>query len=110
MEINIRANICIAGAAAAIAAIGLILSINVHYTKKKYKKYLVAIFSILTAYTANNLVLWNVTDMKGRGYMIISYICLFCESLFSSLILPVLNRFLLYCAKKHSQKSDDLYH
>ena len=109
MEINIRANICIAGAAAAIAAIGLILSINVHYTKKKYKKYLVAIFSILTAYTANNLVLWNVTDMKGSGYMIISYICLFCESLFSSLILPVLNRFLLYCAKKNIHKNPMIY-
>jgi sensor histidine kinase YesM len=104
---NIRANICIAGAAAAIAAIGLILSINVRYTKK-YKKYLVTIFSMLTAYTVSNLVLWNVTNVKG-GYMIVSYIFLFCESLFSSLILPVLNRFLLYCAEKNVHKNPMVY-
>jgi len=107
MEMNIRANICIAGAAAAIAAIGLILSINVRYTKK-YKKYLVTIFSMLTAYTVSNLVLWNVTNVKG-GYMIVSYIFLFCESLFSSLILPVLNRFLLYCAEKNVHKNPMVY-
>lgn len=107
MEMNIRANICIAGAAAAIAAIGLILSINIRYTKK-YKKYLVTIFSMLTAYTVSNLVLWNVTNVKG-GYMIVSYIFLFCESLFSSLILPVLNRFLLYCAEKNVHKNPMVY-
>ena len=107
MEMNIHANICIAGAAAAIAAIGLIMSINVRYTKK-YKKYLVTIFSMLTAYTVSNLVLWNVTNVKG-GYMIVSYIFLFCESLFSSLILPVLNRFLLYCAEKNVHKNPMVY-
>ena len=37
--------------------------------------------------------------------MIISYICLFCESLFSSMILPVLNRFLLYCVGKKVRKN-----
>ena len=100
MEMNTSVNICLAGASTAIAVIGLILSLGAHYTQNEYKKYLVAIFSMLTAYTVSNLVLWNIPEEKGFGYMIASYICLFGESLFSSIILPVLNNFLLYCAGK----------
>ena len=109
MEWNMRANIGIAGAAIAIAIIGLILSLGTRYTKKEFKKYLVAIFSLLTAYTVSNLILWNITDTKGYGYMIVSYICLFCESLFSSMILPVLNRFLLYCAGENIRNKPLVY-
>lgn len=109
MEWNMRANIGIAGAAMAIAVIGLILSLGVRYTQKGYKKYLVAIFSLLTAYTVSNFILWNVTDVEGYGYMIVSYVCLFCESLFSSMILPVLNKFLLYCAGKNIRNNPLVY-
>ena len=48
MEMNILVNICIAGAATAIAVIGLILSLSARYTEQEYKKYLVAVFSLLT--------------------------------------------------------------
>ena len=109
MEWNMRANIGIAGAAMAIAVIGLILSLGVRYTKKGYKNYFVVIFSMLTAYTMSNFILWNVTDVKGYGHMIVSYICLFCESLFSSTILPVLNHFLLYCAGKNTRNNPLVY-
>lgn len=105
MEWNMSANISIAGAAMAIAVIGLILSLGSHYNKKEFKKFLVAIFSLLTAYTVSNLILWNVTEEQDYGYMIVSYICLFCESLFSSMILPVLNKFLLYCVGKNTRKN-----
>lgn len=110
MEMNIHANSCIAGASTAIAVIGLILSLGARYTKKEFKKYLVVIFSLLTAYTVSNLILWNVTDVEGEGYgYIISYIFLFCESLFSSMILPVLNHFLLYCVGKNMRKNPLVY-
>ena len=93
----------------AIAVIGLILSLGTRYTQKEFKKYLVSIFSMLTAYTVSNLILWNVTNVKGYGYMIVSYICLFCESLFSSMILPVLNKYLLYCVGKNMRKNPLVY-
>ena len=109
MEWNMRANIGIAGAAMAIAVIGLILSLGTRYTQKEYKKYFVKIFSMLTAYTMSNFILWNVTDVEGYGYMIVSYICLFFESLFSSMILPVLNSFLLYCAGKNMRNNPLVY-
>ena len=109
MEWNMYANVSIAGAAMAIAVIGLFLSLGTRYTNKEYKKYLVAIFSLLTAYTVSNLILWNVTVVKGYGYMIVSYIFLFCESLFSSMILPVLNKFLLYCAGKNTRQNPLVY-
>ena len=107
MEINTGLNICIAGAAAAIAVIGLILSISARYTEQEYKKYLVAVFSLLTAYTVSNLVLWNIPEENGNAFL--SYLFLFCESLFSSMILPVLNSFLLFCAGKKRRKNPFVY-
>ena len=107
MEMNILVNICIAGAATAIAVIGLILSLSARYTEQEYKKYLVAVFSLLTAYTVSNLVLWNITGEHGNVFA--SYLFLFCESLFSSMILPVLNSFLLYCAGKSRHKNPFVY-
>ena len=107
MEMNTHANICIAGAATAIAAIGLILSISARYTKQVYKKYLVAVFSLLTAYTVSNLVLWNIPEDNGNVF--VSYLFLFSESLFSSMVLPVLNSFLLYCAGKQQRKNPFVY-
>ena len=98
MEWNMRANLGIAGAAMSISVIGLILALCSRYTKRDYKRYLVIIFSLLSAYTVSNFIMWNVTDVNGYGYMIVSYICLFCVSLFSAVILPVLTRFLLFCA------------
>ena len=107
MEMNILVNICIAGAATAIAVIGLILSLSARYTEQEYKKYLVAVFSLLTAYTVSNLALWNITGEHGNVFA--SYLFLFCESLFSSMILPVLNSFLLYCAGKSRHKNPFVY-
>ena len=107
MEMNISVNICIAGAAAAISVIGLILSLSARYTKQIYKKYLVSIFSMLTAYTVSNLALWNIPGENGNVFL--SYLFLFCESLFSSMILPVLNSFLLYCAGKQRHKNPFVY-
>ena len=107
MEMSISVNICIAGAAAAISVIGLILSLSARYTKQIYKKYLVSIFSMLTAYTVSNLALWNIPGENGNVFL--SYLFLFCESLFSSMILPVLNSFLLYCAGKQRHKNPFVY-
>ncbi len=107
MAVNTYANICIAGAATAIAVIGLILSISARYTKQVYKNYLVTVFSLLTAYTVSNLVLWNIPEENGNVF--VSYFFLFCESLFSSMILPVLNSFLLFCAEKQQRKNPFVY-
>ncbi len=109
MEMYTHVNICIAGAATATVIIGLILSLCARYTKREFKKYLVTIFLMLTAYTVSNLAVWNIPDKKGYGYMIASYISLFCESLFSSMILPVLNSFLLYCAGKKTHNNPFVY-
>ena len=109
MDMNNSVNICIAGAAAAVAIIGLILTLSTRYTKQVFRKYLVAVFSLLTAYTVSNLVLWNIPEEKGGRYVFASYLFLFCESLFSSMILPVLNSFLLFCAGKHQRKNPFVY-
>ena len=103
------ANFGIAVGALMISIIGLILSLAVQYSDNKYKKYLVWFFSFLMAYSASNISFWVVYEKPGYGYMLTSYTALFCESLFSSLLMPLLTMFLLFCAGKSRTKSPALY-
>ena len=109
MEIEKIANISIAGAALAISIIGLVLSLFTYYIKKGYKRYLITIFSVMTLCAVSNLVLLYVTDSHEYKHMIISYVCLFFESLFSAMIIPILTAFLLFCAGKYNRKNPLIY-
>ena len=103
------ANFGTAVSALTISLIGLILSVSSHYSDKRYKKYFVTIFAFLMAYSASVLTSWVVYEKPGFVYTVISYIGLFCESLFSSLLMPVLTLFLLFCAGKDWKKSPYFY-
>ena len=99
------ANYGIAVAALTISVIGLILSLTVQFSDKRYRKYFLLIFSFLMAYAVSNITVWTVSGRAGYIYMLISYIGLFFESFFSSLLMPVLTLLLLFCAGKDWRRS-----
>ena len=103
------ANYGIAVAALTISVIGLILSLTVQFSDKRYRKYFLLIFSFLMAYAVSNIAVWIVSGRVGYTYMLISYIGLFFESFFSSLLMPVLTLLLLFCAGKDWRKSPYFY-
>jgi len=88
-----------------VSLIGLVLSRIVQYYDKGYKTFFTVIFSVMVAYVSSNLVVWIVSDISGRSYAVISTVFLFFESYFSSLLLPILTVFLLFCAKKEWKTS-----
>ena len=102
-------NFAIAVSALTISVIGLIMTLTVHYSDRRYRKYFLLIFSFLLAYTVSNAVVWVVSEQPGKVYSVISYISLFCESLFSSLLMPLLTMLLLFCAGKDWKKSPYFY-
>ena len=102
-------NFGIAVGALMISIFGLILSMAVQYSENGYKKYFVLLFGFLMAYSASNIAVWVVSEKPGYAYMLASYISLFFESLFSSLLLPLLTMFLLFCAGKSYKKSAAFY-
>ena len=103
------ANYGIAVSALTISIIGLILTLTVHYSDKRYRMYFVLIFTFLMAYSISNITVWVVSENHGQLYAMISYIGLFCESFFSSLLMPVLTMFLLFCAGKNWRRSPYFY-
>ena len=103
------ANFGIGISAFMISLFGLILTLTVQYSDRGYKKYLFMIFAFLMAYSASNIAVWVVSEQPGQVCAIISYIGLFFESLFSSLLLPFLTMFLLFCAGKSPRKSPAFY-
>lgn len=103
------ANYGIAVSALTISIIGLILTLTVHYSDKRYRMYFVLIFTFLMAYSISNITVWVVSENHGQLYATISYIGLFCESFFSSLLMPVLTMFLLFCAGKNWRRSPYFY-
>ena len=103
------ANFGIGVAALTISLIGLILSLIAQYSDKRFKKYFLLIFSFLMAYAVSNIMVWIVSDRPGSVYTAISYIGLFCESFFSSLLMPMLTMLLLFCAGKGWKNSPYFY-
>ena len=103
------ANYGIAVSALTISIIGLILTLTVHYSDKRYRMYFVLIFTFMMAYSISNITVWVVSENHGQLYAMISYIGLFCESFFSSLLMPVLTMFLLFCAGKNWRRSPYFY-
>ncbi len=102
-------NFGIAVGALMIALFGLTITLTVKYSDRRFKTYFLLIFSFLMAYAASNLAVWLVSDQPGPVNVAISYISLFCESLFSSLLMPVLTMLLLYCAGRDWRKSPLFY-
>jgi len=103
------ANYGIAISALTISLIGLIFSLKVQYSDKRYQKHFLLIFSFLMAYAVSNILVWIVSDNPGYTYMLLSYIGLFFESFFSSLLMPALTLLLLFCAGKDWKKSSYFY-
>ena len=98
-------NYSVAIAALIISVIGLIITLLMRYSDKTYRKYFLLIFGLLIAYAACNIVVWLMDGRVGYVYSVISYVVLFGESFFSSLLMPVLTLFLLFCAGKVWKKS-----
>lgn len=103
------ANYGIAVAAFIISIIGMMITLAVKYSDKRYRVYFILIFSFLMLYAASNIAVWLVSDQPGYTNMMISYIGLFFESFFSSLMMPVLTMLLLFCAGKSWKKSPYFY-
>ena len=88
-----------------ISLLGFSLSIFSSPLDKKSRTFLTVIFLLLIAYVACDLLGQISLLTLGRGYAGFSRVMLFCESLFSSLLMPLLTGYLLYCAGEDWRKA-----
>ncbi len=96
-------------AGAMLMLLGLLLSVSSEYMERWLRRYFVIFFLLMTVYVASDLtsqaasLFWNPIWIGGaKGG-------LFLESLVSSMLLPLITHFLLYCAGADWRRSRIFY-
>ena len=99
------ANFALAVSGLSAAVLGLIMNLSASYMAKKDQTFFTVIFSLMIGYISSDLIAQISSNILGAGYAPLSQAALFSESLLSSMLLPVLTLYLLYCAGENWKKS-----
>ena len=99
------ANFALAVSGLSVAVLGLIMNLSASYMAKKDQTFFTVIFSLMIGYISSDLIAQISSNILGAGYAPLSQAALFSESLLSSILLPVLTLYLLYCAGENWKKS-----
>ena len=89
-------NLAIAAVGLTINLLGLVEAVGSSRMERRSRAFFIAFFSLLAAYVACNLLGQLVEGRPGAVYGTLLRALIFCESLFSSLLPPMLTGFLLY--------------
>lgn len=90
------------------ALIGFFLSLNT-IKKGRNKLFFVIFFAILTLYVVAAWITNLSTDFMKEGFADLSRVALFFESLFSSILIPLLLSYILFCAGQNPIKNFVFY-
>ena len=83
-----------------VAVMGLVLSRSITFMDRRTRRFFIAFFSMIIAYIVSDLASQISIELLGPAFRGLSLAGIFLESLFSSLLLPLLTLYLLYCIGK----------
>ena len=83
-----------------VAIIGLFLTLSTPYMEKTNRRFFKIFFFLLFAYISSDLIGQLSLIMSGPDQAFVSRAAIFSESLFSSILMPMLTWYLLRCAGK----------
>ena len=98
-------NLCSVSAGLVMALLGLLISLFARDRERWNRRFFLCLFTLLFAYVASSLICSISLDFFGSEAVWFSQVSLYCESLFSSLLMPLLSLYLLYCAGESWKKS-----
>ena len=102
-------NFAIAFSGLVVSVLGLLVNAATTYSERWTRRFFTVFFSILTAYIIFDLLSQISFKLSGSQLWIASTLCLFFESLFSSMLMPMLTIYLLHCAGIRWQQDTALY-
>ena len=91
-------NFAAAFSALMAALLGLLLTLTAYYVEPWERRYFRATFLLLLAYAVSDLVAQVSLDFLGPEFTWLSQTGVFCELLFSTMIIPLITAYLLHCA------------
>ena len=92
-----------------ISGIGIFIALIAGFDEKRQKNFFVQFFIIIALYAISTFVTNISTDFLGEGYVTLSKIGLFCESLFSSMLMPITLVYILAQAGVNWKKRPSTY-
>ena len=99
------ANFSVAVTGLVIVLLGLFFTLAVSYLEPWTRRFFVVLFSVAAAYVVSDLVEQVSFLFLGPDYAVLSRIALFCESLFSSMLMPMMTLYLLRCSGERRRKT-----
>ena len=88
-----------------IVLLGLFFTLAMKSLEKWTRRFFVALFSVAAAYVASDLLSQVSLIFLGPDYAVLSRIAVFCESLFSSMLMPMITVYLLRCSGERRKRT-----
>ena len=88
-----------------IVLLGLFFSLAVRYLEPWTRKFFVILFSVAAAYVVSDLLSQVSLLFLGPNYSLLSRIAVFCESFFSSMLMPMMTLYLLRCSGERRKRT-----
>ena len=88
-----------------IVLLGLFFTLTVSYLEAWTRRFFVALFSVAAAYVFSDLLSQVSLLFLGPGCSLVSRIAVFCESFFSSLLMPMMTLYLLRCSGERRKRT-----
>ena len=88
-----------------IVLLGLFFSLAFRYLEPWTRKFFVILFSVAAAYVVSDLLSQVSLLFLGTDYSLLSRIAVFCESFFSSMLMPMMTLYLLRCSGERRKRT-----
>lgn len=88
-----------------IVLLGLFFTLAMKSLEKWTRRFFVALFSVAAAYVASDLLSQVSLIFLGPDHAVLSRIAVFCESFFSSLLMPMITMYLLRCSGERRKRT-----
>ena len=92
-----------------VTLLGSLLNMSIPYIERWTRRFFAVLFTLLTAYVVSDIVSQISLEILGHGYTWLSRTAVFCESLFSSMLIPLITIYLLRCAGELKWKHPLIY-
>ena len=88
-----------------IVLLGLFFTLAVSYLEKWTRSFFIVLFSVAAAYVVSDLLSQVSLLFLGPDYSVLSRIGVFCESFFSSMLMPMMTLYLLHCSGERRKRT-----
>ena len=98
-------NFAAAATGLVIVLLGLIFTVAVRYLETWTRRFFIVLFSVVAAYVVSDLCSQVSLLFLGPDYSVLSRVAIFCESFFSSMLMPMMTLYLLRCSGERRKRA-----